>query len=225
VGLIDISSQDPMDFTYVSHIIIDQQVVTNFSGNVDRDNNCSNCLRGTVFTEDNQHLLVAKMGGNGIAVIDLPSRKYQGTITGSYLNLRHIALNNGDIYLSSNKFGAIQKAKLADILKQAFDEQHILEYKNWQTVMVGAGARTIDVTADGKYTFACVNNACKVVVIDNENMKVIYEVRAEAFPVGMALSPNNKQLIVTSQGKDSTPNSGNAVMVFDVDFAKKEAGN
>lgn len=225
VGLIDISSQDPIDFTYVSHIIIDQQVVTNFSGNVDRDNNCSNCLRGTVFTEDNQHLLVAKMGGNGIAVIDLPSRKYQGTITGSYMNLRHIALNNGDIYLSSNKFGAVQKAKLADILKQAFDEQHILEYKNWQTVMVGAGARTIDVTADGKYTFACVNNACKVVVIDNENMKVIYEVRAEAFPVGMALSPNNKQLIVTSQGKDSTPNSGNAVMVFDVDFAKKEAGN
>lgn len=91
--------------------------------------------------------------------------------------------------------------------------------------MVGAGARTIDVTADGKYTFACVNNACKVVVIDNENMKVIYEVRAEAFPVGMALSPNNQQLIVTSQGKDSTPNSGNAVMVFDIDFAKKEQGN
>jgi hypothetical protein len=56
-------------------------------------------------------------------------------------------------------------------------------------------------------------------------MKVIYEVRAEAFPVGMALSPNNKQLIVTSQGKDSTPNSGNAVMVFDIDFAKKEQGN
>ena len=169
---------------------------------------------------DDSHLIELAVN---IAVIDLPSRKYQGTITGSYLNLRHIALNNGDIYLSSNKFGAIQKAKLADILKQAFDEQHILEYKNWQTVMVGAGARTIDVTADGKYTFACVNNACKVVVIDNENMKVIYEVRAEAFPVGMALSPNNKQLIVTSQGKDSTPNSGNAVMVFDVDFTKKRS--
>ena len=160
------------------------------------------------------------MGGNGIAVIDLPARKYQGTITGSYQNLRHIALNNGYIYLSSNKFGAVQRAKLADILKQPFDEQNLLEYKNWQTVLVGPGARTIDVSADGKYTYVCVNNACKVVVVDNEKMQVVYEVKAEAFPVGMALSPDNKQLIVTSQGKESTPNSGNAVMVFEVDFKK-----
>lgn len=218
VGLIDISSTDPFEFKYVSHIIIDHQVKTNFSGNVDRDNNCSNCLRGTVFTEDNQHILVAKMGGNGIALIDLPSRKYQGTITGSYQNLRHIALNNGYIYLSSNKFGAVQRAKLSDVLAQKFNEQNILEYKDWQTVLVGPGARTIDVSADGKYTYVCVNNACKVVVIDNEKMQVIFETKAEAFPVGMALSPDNKQLIVTSQGKDSTPNSGNAVMVFDLQF-------
>ena len=59
-------------------------------------------------------------------------------------------------------------------------------------------------------------------VIDNEKMQVIFETKAEAFPVGMALSPDNKQLIVTSQGKDSTPNSGNAVMVFDLQF---EAAN
>lgn len=216
VGLIDISSPDPFDFKYIAHIIIDQQVSTNFAGNVDRDNNCSNCLRGTVFTEDKQHLLVAKMGGNGIAVIDLPSRNYLGTITGSYQNLRHIVLNNGNIYLSSNKFGVVQKAPLADILAQPFNEQKILAYTKWQTANVGPGARTIDVTADGKYTFACVNNACKIAVIDNASMQVIYEVKAEAFPVGMALSPDNKQLIVTSQGKDSTPNSGNAVMVFDV---------
>ena len=221
VGLIDISSADPMDFNYVTHIIIDHQVTTNFSGNVDRDNNCSNCLRGTVFTEDNQHLLVAKMGGNGIAVIDLPAKKYMGTITGSYLNLRHIVLNNGFIYLSSNKFGAVQRAELSAILKQSFNDQQLIDFKDWQTVMVGPGARTIDVTADGKYTFACVNNACKVVVIDNATMKIIHEVKAEAFPVGMALSPDNKQLIVTSQGKDAVPQSGNAVMIFELEFLEE----
>jgi DNA-binding beta-propeller fold protein YncE len=218
VGLIDISSAQPMEFKYVSHIVIDHQVKTNFTGNVDRDNNCSNCLRGTVFTDDEQHILVAKMGGNGIAVIDLPTKKYIGTITGSYQNLRHIVLNNGYVYLSSNKFGAVQRAQLASVLKQPFDEQQLINYKDWQTVMVGPGARTIDVTADGKYTFACVNNACKVVVIDNSKMEVIHEIKAEAFPVGMALSPDNKQLIVTSQGKDSTPLSGNAVMIFEIEF-------
>jgi DNA-binding beta-propeller fold protein YncE len=218
VGLIDISSPNPFDFKYTDHIVIDHQVQTDFSGAVDRDNNCSNCLRGTVFTDDNTYLLVAKMGGNGIAVIDLPKKAYLGTITGSYQNLRHIALNNGNIYLSSNKFGAVQKAKLSEILKLPFDNQKQLKFTDWQTAMVGAGARTIDVSADGKYTYACVNNACKVVVIDNQNMKVIHEFKAEPFPVGMALSPNNKQLIVTSQGKESVPNSGNAVMVFNIEF-------
>jgi DNA-binding beta-propeller fold protein YncE len=218
VGLIDITSEDPMEFSYVSHIVIDYQVTTQFSGKVDRDNNCSNCLRGTVFTEDNQYLLVAKMGGNGIALIDLPNKIYLGTITGSYLNLRHIVLNNGFIYLSSNKFGAVQRAELSTILEQTFDDQKIINFKDWQTVMVGPGARTIDVTADGKYTFVCVNNACKIVVIDNATQKIIHEVKAEPFPVGMALSPDNKQLIVTSQGKDSTPHSGNVVMVFELEF-------
>ncbi|MFN5679779.1 MAG: YncE family protein, partial [Flavobacteriia bacterium] len=157
----------------------------------------------------------------GIAVIDLPAKKYMGTITGSYLNLRHIVLNNGLIYLSSNKFGAVQRAELSAILKQPFNDQQLIDFKDWQTVMVGPGARTIDVTADGKYTFACVNNACKVVVIDNATMKIIHEVKAEAFPVGMALSPDNKQLIVTSQGKDAVPQSGNAVMIFELEFLEE----
>jgi hypothetical protein len=52
-------------------------------------------------------------------------------------------------------------------------------------------------------------------------MKKIAEVDAAQFPVGMALSPDGKQLITTSQGKDAVPGSGNTVMVFEVVYDKK----
>lgn len=221
VGLIDVSSDDPMEFKYVSHIIVDNRLSMNFSASSDRDSDCGNCLRGTVFTPDNKKILIAKMGGNGIAVIDVETKKYLGTITGSYLNLRHLVINQGYLVLSSNKFGIVQKAKLEDIFAQKFNEQNQIVYTKWETVSVGPGARTIDITEDGKYVFACVNNACKVAVVDALTMKKIAEVDAAQFPVGMALSPDGKQLITTSQGKDAVPGSGNTVMVFEVVYDKK----
>lgn len=221
VGLIDVSSDNPMDFKYVSHIVVDNRLSMNFSASSDRDSDCGNCLRGTVFTPDNKKVLIAKMGGNGIAVIDVETKKYLGTITGSYLNLRHLVINQGNLVLSSNKFGIVQKAKLEDIFAQKFNEQNQIVYTKWETVNVGPGARTIDITEDGKYVFACVNNACKVAVVDVATMKKIAEVDAAQFPVGMALSPDGKQLITTSQGKDAVPGSGNTVMVFEVVYDKK----
>ena len=221
IGLIDISSEDPMEFKYVSHIVVDNRLSMNFSSSSDRDSDCGNCLRGTVFTPDNKYILIAKMGGNGIAVIDVATKKYLGTITGSYLNLRHMVINNGNLFLSSNKYGVIQKVKLEDILSQDFDEQNKLFYTKWETVNVGQGARTIDITEDGKYIFACVNNACKVAVVDGLTMKKIAEVDAAKFPVGMALSPNGRQLITTSQGKDAVPASGNTIMVFEIIYDNK----
>ena len=221
IGLIDISSEDPMEFKYVSHIVVDNRLSMNFSASSDRDGDCGNCLRGTVFTPDNKYILIAKMGGNGIAVIDVTTKKYLGTITGSYLNLRHMVINNGNLFLSSNKYGVIQKVKLEDILSQDFDEQNKLVYTKWETVNVGPGARTIDITEDGKYIFACVNNACKVAVVDALTMKKIAEVDAAQFPVGMALSPNGRQLITTSQGKDAVPASGNTIMIFEIIYDNK----
>ena len=46
----------------------------------------------------------------------------------------------------------------------------------------------------------------------------IFEIDVASFPVGMALSPDESKLIVTSQGKSSTPGSGNTVTVFDVNY-------
>jgi len=216
VGLIDVSGKNPMDFTYVAHIVVDKRLEMDFSADSDRDTECGNCLRGTVFTPDNSKLLIAKMGGEGIAVIDVESKAYIGTITGAYANLRHLVINQGYLMMSSNRFGVVQKAKLEDIFAQGFDDNSKLVYKKWETVTVGPGARTIDVTDDGKYIFACVNDAYKVVVIDALTMTKVAEVAAAKFPVGMALSPDGKQLVTTSQGKDSVPNTGNTVMVFEV---------
>jgi DNA-binding beta-propeller fold protein YncE len=222
VGIIDVSSANPMDFRYIAHIAVDNQLTMNFSSNTDRDSDCGNCLRGTVFTPDNKKLFVAKMGGNGIAIIDLATMKYEGTITGSYLNLRHLVINQGTLFMSSNKFGMVQKATLDDIFKQGINDQHILEYTKWESVFVGLGARTIDVTEDGKYIFACVNNASKISVIEAQSMKTIAEVKAEPYPVGMAISPDGTQLITTSQGKDGVSGTGNAVMVFEIIYDEKE---
>lgn len=217
VGLIDITSDNPMDFNYTAHIVIDQKLPMNFTENVNRDSACGNCLRGTVFTPDGQKLLVAKMGGNGIAVIDVARRQYLGTITGSQQNIRHLVINNGNLIISTNKNGTVQSAPLSDILAKPFKDG-ILHYPNWKTAYVGTGARTIDVTNNGRYIFAAVNNAANVSVIDAATMKVINVVEAAKFPVGMALSPDENQLVITSQGKTGVVGAGNTVTVFKVNY-------
>ena len=216
VGLIDVSSNNPFDFKYVAHIVVDYRLKMDFNSNVNRDSECGNCLRGTIFTPDNKKLLVAKMGGNGIAVIDVPTKEMEGTITGSSLNIRHLLINNNDLILSSNKFGVVQKGNLDEINSKDFDENKINEFSNWQSVKLGPGVRTIDVTKNGKYIFACVNNESKISVVDANSMTKISEIDVASFPVGMSLSPDETQLIVTSQGKSSTPNSGNTITVYEV---------
>ncbi len=219
VGIIDISGDDINAFNYVSHTIVDYRMVMNFASgtHVNRDSECGNCLRGTVFSPDGKYILIAKMGSSGIAIIQTEGFKYLGTVVGMKSNLRHIVINKGELILSSNKYGFVQKANLNEILALPFTDPTVnVTYDKWESVEVGPGARTIDVTQDGKYIFACVNSGCKIAVVRASDMKVVFNVEASKFPVGMALSPDGKQLVVTSQGKDSTPGSGNAVTVFDV---------
>ena len=44
----------------------------------------------TLIEANNKKILIAKMSGNGIAIIDVASRKYLGTIVGASANLRHL---------------------------------------------------------------------------------------------------------------------------------------
>jgi DNA-binding beta-propeller fold protein YncE len=81
---------------------------------------------------------------------------------------------------------------------------------------VGTGARTIVLTSDGKYLFACANNVSKIVAVRTADMTVVAKIPADSYPVGMAISADDSELIVTSQGKSNK--GGNSVMVFSLDY-------
>ncbi len=220
VSLIDVSSGNPSSFSYLDNIVIDYRMNLNFSSNtkIDRDNNCGNCLRGTEFTPDNKYILVGKMGGNGIAIIDIAKRKYLGTVTGMKTNMRHLIIKDAWLYLSSNKYGYVQKTLLSDFVKYFSTTSKMGAYDKWQNAFVGIGARTISIDPSGKYLFAAVNNESKVSIVRTSDMKVLASCNADSYPVGMDMSEDGKTLIVTAQGK--TGGGGNSVMVFKVKYGE-----
>ena len=83
----------------------------------------------------------------------------------------------------------------------------------WQNCKVGAGARTLEVSPDGKYIFVACNTASRLCIVDAEKMKLIAEVPADSFPVGLDLFPDGHLVYMTSQGKKGS-GGGNAVDVF-----------
>ena len=220
VSLIDISSNNPSFFSYIDNIVIDYKMNLNFSSNtkIDRDNNCGNCLRGTEFTPDNKYVLVGKMGGNGIAIIDIEKRKYLRTVTGMKTNMRHLMIKDSMLYLSSNKYGYVQKTLLNDFVKYFSTTSKMGAYNKWENAFVGIGARTISIDPTGKYLFAAVNNESKVSIVRTSDMKVLASCNADSYPVGMDISEDGKTLIVTAQGK--TGGGGNSVMIFKVKYGQ-----
>jgi len=216
VHLIDISSGDPDKFQYVAHFVVDYSMNLNFNKIVNRDNDCGLCLRGTVFTPDSNYLFVGRMGGGGIAVFDLKNKKYLGSVFGTKNNVRHLVINGDYLFLSSNKDGVVEKTKWRDLLDSFLSKkgQKNIKYTDWQTAFTGLGARTITVTADGAYLFANANNESKISIVRTSDMKTIGSVKADPFPVGMALDQSNKYLIVTAQGRNNK--GGNSVMIYEI---------
>ena len=220
VSLIDISAGNPKSFSHLDNIVVDYKMNLNFSSDtkIDRDNNCGNCLRGTEFTPDSKYILVGKMGGNGIAIIDIAKRKYLGTVTGMKTNMRHLVIKDGWLYLSSNKYGYVQKTLLHDFVNHFSTTSKIGVYNKWENAFVGIGARTISIDPSGKYLFAAVNNESKVSIVRTSDMKVLASCNADSYPVGMDMSEDGKTLIVTAQGKSN--GGGNSVMVFKVNYGR-----
>jgi DNA-binding beta-propeller fold protein YncE len=214
MALIDISSNNPDEFRYTKHIVIDYRLSLEFEGKqVNRDSECGHCLRGTVFTPDNKYVFIGKMGGNSIAVIDVENQKYIGSIEGMKTNLRHLVIYGDYIYLSINKTGHVQQAKLSDFIEH-FNNTPKKPFPNWQSVYVGEGARTIVVSPNGKYVFAAVNNKSKIAVVRTSDMKVVAECPADSYPVGMDINADGTLLIVTSQGRNNA--GGNSVMIYKI---------
>jgi DNA-binding beta-propeller fold protein YncE len=220
-GIIDISSDSVKNFRYVAHLIVDYKAKLDFGAQaVNRDQQCGHCLRGTVFTPDGKYLLIGKMGGTGgIAIFTIPDFEYLGTVTGQKNNLRHMIISGEDLIISTNSTGFVQKAPLKEIIEAKNSVPgKTASYTGWISCHAGSGVRTIDISTDGKYIFAAVNNLCKIVVIRSSDMKIVCSVKSDAYPVGMALSPDGTKLVVTSQGKSEK--GGNSVMVYEVFYHK-----
>ena len=218
VGLIDISSDKPSDWKYVCKLVVDYQLKLNFPLNVsvDRDNGSGYALRGTVFTPDNKYLFVGCMGGGGgIAVIDIPKRKYLGRILGMCDNVRHLVLSSGYLYLSINGAGLVQRTSLKNFIKSIESIKGKVGYcRSWETVKVGKGARTICLTPNGRYLFAACNNVSKLYIVDTQKMKVIGQIDADSYPVGLDISSDGRYVLMTSQGRSQV--GGNCVDIFEV---------
>ena len=205
VGFIDIASWNPSDWRYTDLVVVEQKLSLNFAPGVtiDRDVNSGYCLRGTVFTPDGRYLLVGCMGGTGgIAVIDMSTRTYLGRIFGMRSNLRHLVLRDGWLYMSINNAGYIQKVPLQTVLDAIPQMKgRIARISGISECKVPAGARTIELSPDGKYIFAACNFSSRLAVVDAEKMTLIGQMPVDSYPVGLDLSRDGSLIFVTSQAR------------------------
>lgn len=222
VGIIDIESDDPMEWHHTKLHVVDYILPLNYSltQHVNRDNGSGYALRGTVFTPDDRYLLVGCMGGGGgIAVIDMQEQRYLGRVMGMMFGVRHLVISDGYLYLSINGSGYVQRIELDKFIDAATSITGKSTVLNgWTSCKVGAGARTIEVSPCGKYIFAACNFASKLYVVDAREMRVIATTSVDSFPVGLDISSNGDTLITTSQGRSGC--GGNAVDIFSIEYLK-----
>jgi YVTN family beta-propeller protein len=219
VALIDTSGDDPAAFRYTAHLTVEERLPLDALDGVNRDSECGWCLRGTVFSPDNRTLLVARMRGGGIAGFDVESGAYLGTVTGEPKGPRHLVVSPSGrwLYVSANGDGAVARISLATVvaaLRGAAGGSVALDA--WKVVDVGDGARTVDLSPDGKYLFVAANESSEIVVVAADTMTVVARVLADGYPVGLALSPDGRRLWVTAQGRKGR--GGNAVDVYAVSY-------
>lgn len=227
VGLIDVSSSNPSEWHHKQMFVVDYVLPLNYSTTtpVDRDNGSGYALRGTVFTVDDDYLLIGCMGGTGgIAVIDLKANKYLGRVMGMMSNVRHLVVKGEYLYLSINGAGCIQRIKLSDFMQVATQmdglRRKTATVKGWQTCKVGSGTRTIELSPSGRYAFAACNNVSRLSVVDTKEMKMLISIEADSYPVGLDISDDGRYVIITSQGRRNE--GGNAVDIFEVTYPEPE---
>lgn len=224
VAIIDASSDNPKEWHYEKLYIIDHQLELNFSLTtpIDRDKHSGYLLRGTVFTPDDHYLLVGCMGGpGGIGVIDLQKKEYLGRVTGMRSNTRHLLIQNGWLYLSSNNAGVIQRIRLDQFLTVLPQmENHLVTLNGWEECKVMPGARTIGASPSGNFIFAACNSASRLCVVDTRTMQLIASAEVDSYPVGLDISADGTTLITTSQGRNHA--GGNAVDVFQINYLYPE---
>jgi len=222
VGIIDVSDPDPHNWHHLAPIVVQQQLTLDFSldEQINRDEDSGLRLRGTAFTPDDRWLLVGCMGGEGIAVIDMVSRKYVGMITGVY-NVRHLIIGGGYLYASFNTAGQVKRVPLDSVITSIRrGHEGRFRVNGWQSCQVGKGARTIELSPSGNFLFVACNDVSSLYVVNTRTMTVAGCITVDSYPVGLHLSQDGNLLVTTSQGREGQ--GGNAINLFKVEYAQPE---
>ena len=214
VGFIK-TTGEPNNYEYSKLVAVGERIQMSEIETQDRDHNCGNCLRGSVFSKDNKYLFVARMGGGGVAIIDVKKGKHLGTVRGMQPTPRHIVLSpDGEhLYISSNFSGVVSKYRANDMINAA--KKHQKKLKPLLEVNTGKATRTIALSPDGETIYAAVNKESKIAVLDAKTLTYLFDIAADSYPVGMDVSPDGTQLWVTSQGRKAR--GGNSVMVYTIE--------
>jgi DNA-binding beta-propeller fold protein YncE len=204
LGVLDISAEHPKDFRYSGHWVVERKLPTEgIKGN--RDNNCGFCLRGTVYTPDGQTVLVARMGGGGVAGFDAATGRYLGTVTDIVPNPRHMVVSHDGrtLYVSGNQSGLVGRYDLAAVVQalKAAGAQRVAG-PGGRSLSVGMGVRTIELSPDQRSLYAAINNEAKLVKVDLASWSVVARSDVDPFTVGLAVSPDGKTIVTTSQGRE-----------------------
>ena len=216
VGFIDISSPRPRDWHHLLPVTIGTKLELDYplDESVNRDTESGYLLRGTAFVNGDRYLLVGCMAG-GIAVVDMTAKKHIGFIN-SVANVRHLVTDRQNLYATSNISGLVHKIPLDSIdtaiKRAAITESTTIEPKGRKSCKVGGGARTLELSRDGRYIFVACNFTSQLHVVDAQTMKSVAAINCDSYPVGLCLSPDGTKLIVTSQGRNRV--GGNAVNIF-----------
>jgi DNA-binding beta-propeller fold protein YncE len=215
LGAIDIRGDDPAQFRYVGHWTVEYRMpVEGLEGN--RDSNCGFCLRGTVFTPDGKTVLVARMGGGGLAGFEASTGRYLGTLLDFVANPRHILISpdGRTLYASGNQSGAVGRYDLAAMLRAlAGAAGKRIAGPGGEMLAVGRGARTIALSPDGRTLYAAINNESRLVKVDLAGWRVVDRAAVDPFTVGLAVSPDGRTIVTTSQGR-SGQGGGNSVGLY-----------
>jgi DNA-binding beta-propeller fold protein YncE len=166
-----------------------------------------------------------KRGGLAIFKVDGVKPSYLGTLHGIDPSPRDLEINGENLYVSSNGTGFIVKFMWRELLalmeSSKVKDVHITEQDvHMERVFVGLGPRSLKTSRDGKWLFVAVNQTSEAVAVECDEMKIVSRVGVDSFPVGLALSPSERELWVTSQGRKGI--GGNSVSVFQVRVVAEE---
>ena len=216
VGFVDISGGSTDTFKLAGLVTVEHRL--NFKPKkrekIDRDKQCGYCLRGAVFTADSKYLLVGRLSGGGIAVIDVANMKYVGTAWGMKPTPRHLVLSKDGktLFVSSNVGGYVSKFSVDSLIAAAPSKHPTVAAL--QESKVGFGVRTIALSPDEKWVYAAVNGQSQLAALRASDLAVVARVDVDSFPVGLAVSPDGRQVWTTSQGR--LLHGGNSVSVYEV---------